>query len=53
MDLRATEPVILQPGLPVAVPTGLALELPAGYEAQIRPRSGLALKHGITVRWAP
>ena len=53
MDLRATEPVVLQPGLPVAVPTGLALELPAGYEAQIRPRSGLALKHGITVPNAP
>ncbi len=55
MDLRAnvTEPVVLQPGQRTLVPTGLRIELPAGYEAQIRPRSGLALKHGITVLNSP
>ena len=55
MDLRAnvTEPVLLQPGQRTLVPTGLRIELPAGYEAQIRPRSGLALKHGITVLNSP
>ena len=55
MDLRANvaEPVVLQPGQRTLVPTGLRIELPAGYEAQIRPRSGLALKHGITVLNSP
>lgn len=55
MDLRAdvAEPVVLQPGQRTLVPTGLYMELPAGYEAQIRPRSGLALKHGITVLNSP
>lgn len=53
MDLRALERVVLQPGVPRLVPTGLAIELPPGYEAQIRPRSGLALKHAITVPNAP
>lgn len=55
MDLRAdvTEPLVLQPGRRALVPTGLHIELPAGYEAQIRPRSGLALKHGITVLNSP
>lgn len=55
MDLRAdvTDPVVLQPGQRTLVPTGLYMELPAGYEAQIRPRSGLALKHGITVLNSP
>jgi dUTP pyrophosphatase len=53
MDLRATERTILAPGTPKLVPTGLAIELPAGYEAQIRPRSGLALKHAITLPNAP
>ncbi len=55
MDLRAavTEPVVLQPGRRTLVPTGLHIELPAGYEAQIRPRSGLALKHGVTVLNSP
>lgn len=48
MDLRAIEEVILRPGAPALVKTGLSIELPPGYEAQIRPRSGLALKHGIT-----
>ncbi len=45
--------VTLQPGERRLVPTGLAIALPAGYEAQIRPRSGLALKHGITLLNAP
>ncbi len=45
--------VILQPGESSLVPTGLAIALPAGYEAQVRPRSGLALKHGITLLNAP
>lgn len=52
MDLRAAlpedEPVTLQPGEWRLIPTGLAIALPAGYEAQIRPRSGLAAKHAIT-----
>ena len=49
MDLRAsvTEPVQLNPGEIRLIPTGLAISVPHGYEAQIRPRSGLALKHGI------
>ena len=51
-DLRAAlpdnEPMTLAPGQRALVPTGLAMALPAGYEAQIRPRSGLAYKHGIT-----
>lgn len=53
MDLQAAEDVILKPGVAFAVPTGLAIELPPGYEAQIRPRSGLALKHAITVPNSP
>lgn len=53
MDLRATEGALLEPGIPQAIPTGLAIELPAGYEAQIRPRSGLALKHAITLPNSP
>jgi dUTP pyrophosphatase len=53
LDLRAVERVVLPPNEPRAVPTGLAIELPAGYEAQIRPRSGLALKHAITVPNSP
>lgn len=53
MDLRAIESVVLQPGVPCAVPTGLAIEAPPGYEAQVRPRSGLALKHAITLPNAP
>ena len=50
MDLRAylKEPLPLQPMERVLVPTGLFIELPAGYEAQVRPRSGLAIKQGIT-----
>ena len=51
LDLRAVERVVLTPGVSQAVPTGLAIELPPGYEAQVRPRSGLALKHSITVNF--
>jgi dUTP pyrophosphatase len=53
MDLRAVETVTLRPGVPEAVATGLTVEIPSGYEAQIRPRSGLALKHAITCPNAP
>lgn len=55
MDLRAnlSEPIVLKPLQRVLVPTGLFIELPVGYEAQIRPRSGLALKKGITVLNSP
>mgnify|MGYP000984621584 CR=1 FL=1 len=53
MDLRAVEGLVLQPGQTGLVSTGLAIELPPGYEAQIRPRSGLALKHGLTIPNAP
>lgn len=55
VDLRANieTPVVLPPFKRVLVPTGLYIQLPAGYEAQIRPRSGLAAKHGVTVANAP
>jgi len=53
MDLRAVENVTLEPGVPNLVPTGLTIELPSGYEGQVRPRSGLALKHAITIPNAP
>lgn len=53
MDLRALEDVLLAPHIPSLVPTGLAIELPPGYEAQIRPRSGLALRHAITLPNSP
>ena len=53
MDLRAVEDVTLEPGLPRMVPTGLTIEVPPGFEAQVRPRSGLALKHAITIPNAP
>ncbi len=53
MDVVAAESVILAPGARHAVATGLALAIPAGYEVQVRPRSGLALKHGITVPNTP
>lgn len=53
MDLRASEELVLEPGQIAGVGTGLHIELPAGYEAQIRPRSGLALKHGISLPNAP
>ena len=55
MDLRAaiTEEITLKPLQRLLVPTGLFIELPIGYEAQIRPRSGLAYKHGISIVNAP
>lgn len=55
MDIRAslTTDIILKPLERVLIPTGLYIELPLGFEAQIRPRSGLALKHGITVLNTP
>ena len=53
MDLHAVEAATLGPGETKLVATGLAIELPPGYEAQIRPRSGLALKHGITLPNSP
>ena len=55
MDIRAsiTEPVRLNPNERKLITTGLFIEIPEGYEAQIRPRSGLALKHGITVLNSP
>ncbi len=57
MDLRAAvdaeAPLVLAPGQRALVPTGLAMALPQGFEAQIRPRSGLALRHGITVLNSP
>jgi dUTP diphosphatase len=56
-DLRAAlpehAPITLAPGARTLVPTGLSIALPAGFEAQIRPRSGLALKHGLTVLNSP
>lgn len=55
MDIRANleAPITLQPGERKLIPTGLFIALPEGYEAQIRPRSGLAIKHGITVLNSP
>ena len=55
MDLRANleRSIILRPMERQLIPTGLSIELPIGYEAQIRPRSGLALKHGITILNTP
>jgi dUTP diphosphatase len=55
MDLMAdvTEPVELPPGGRALIPSGLAVEIPAGFEAQVRPRSGLALRHGVTLLNSP
>lgn len=55
VDLRAAihEPVVLQPGERMLVPTGLQIELPPGFEGQVRPRSGLALRHGLTLLNSP
>lgn len=55
MDLRAalSEPLVLQPGQRFLIPTGLQMALPHGFEAQVRPRSGLAIKHGITMLNSP
>ncbi|MEL0438792.1 dUTP diphosphatase [Phycobacter sp. K97] len=52
-DLPDRTPVVLEPGARALVPTGLRVEIPDGYEIQIRPRSGLALKHGITLPNTP
>lgn len=56
-DVRANFPdrgaVVLEPGARALIPTGLRIEIPAGYEVQVRPRSGLALKHGITLPNTP
>jgi dUTP pyrophosphatase len=57
LDLLAAvpegSPLVLAPGARALVPTGLSIALPSGYEAQVRPRSGLAAKHGVTVLNAP
>lgn len=57
MDLRAAvpedEPIMIQPGERALVPTGVSLQFPMGFEAQVRPRSGLALRHGVTVLNSP
>ena len=53
LDLRADEAVNLAPGERRLVPTGIAIQLPAGYEGQVRPRSGLALRHGVGMVNAP
>lgn len=55
MDLPADldAPAVLQPGERRLIPTGIAIQLPSGYEAQVRPRSGLALRHGITLLNSP
>lgn len=55
MDLRAfvNEAIVLNPNARELIPTGLFMEIPVGYEAQVRPRSGLAFKHGITVLNSP
>jgi len=55
MDLAsaAAEPITIAPGQRLGVPTGWSMELPPGFEAQVRPRSGLSLRHGVTVVNAP
>jgi dUTP pyrophosphatase len=53
LDIRSIESATLKTGVPYALATGLSLEIPSGYEVQIRPRSGLALKHAITIPNAP
>ncbi len=53
LDLRAAEAATLQPGQRCLMPTGLAMAIPQGFEGQVRPRSGLAVKHGLTVLNAP
>jgi dUTP pyrophosphatase len=53
VDIRGLEDVLLEPNIPAAVATGIALEIPPGYEVQVRPRSGLALKHAITLPNSP
>src|SRR5690349_15428494 len=53
MDVRAAAACVIAPGATTLVPTGFSMALPPGYEAQLRPRSGLALKHGITLLNSP
>ena len=53
LDLFAAEDAVLEPGCPAAIPTGLAMEVPPGFEVQVRPRSGLALQHAITLPNSP
>jgi len=53
LDLHAAEDALLEPNVPVLVPTGLAIEVPPGCEAQVRPRSGLAAKHAIILPNSP
>ena len=53
MDVCSTAEVTLEPNVPALVPTGLTVEIPSGYECQLRPRSGLAFKHAITLPNAP
>ncbi len=53
LDLCAIEEAVLEPGIAKAVATGLSIELPPGFEAQVRPRSGLSLKHSISVANSP
>lgn len=53
MDLRSAESITIKPHARALVATGIAIALPVGFEAQVRPRSGLALKHGVTVLNAP
>jgi dUTP pyrophosphatase len=53
LDLCALQDTLLEPNVPAAIPTGLAFEIPPGFEAQIRPRSGLALRHAVTLPNAP
>src|ERR1700733_5123603 len=53
LDVRSIESAVLLPNVALAVSTGLAFEIPSGYEVQLRPRSGLALKHAITLPNSP
>src|SRR5580765_1571517 len=53
LDLFAAQQMVIEPGKSALVPTGIAIELPSGTEAQVRPRSGLALKHGLSVLNTP
>ena len=53
MDVKCTEQIVLNPGERVLAKTGLYVEIPSGFEIQVRPRSGLALKHGVTVLNTP
>jgi dUTP pyrophosphatase len=53
LDLRAAEALTLEPGARALVPTGLSIALPENFEAQVRPRSGLAVRHGVTVLNSP